>query len=194
MDFAKLKELALTVGGSTMLELIALVERQEAELAAARAPAAVEQVDALTDEQIATMAYEKFGIVADDSEVIAFARAILEAARPAASVQPDTPDVRLALAGLHKVCHLALQGKDGKQHAYFETRAGHFVDAVKVMEAAEVALAAPVQAAPEGWQLVPKIATEKMEVAMKVARKITPSHGYQWHCALAAAPAPREAM
>lgn len=46
-----------------------------------------------------------------------------------------------ALEGMHKVCEIALAGKDGKQHSYFETRAGHFVDATKAMQRAEAAIA-----------------------------------------------------
>lgn len=46
-----------------------------------------------------------------------------------------------ALEGLHKVCQIALAGEDGRQHTYFETRAGHFVEATKAMVAAEKAIA-----------------------------------------------------
>ena len=46
-----------------------------------------------------------------------------------------------ALEGLHKVCEIALSGKDGVQHTYFETRAGHFVEATKAMQEAEAAIA-----------------------------------------------------
>jgi hypothetical protein len=38
----------------------------------------------MTDEQLAKMAFEKFGIVADDAEIVAFARALLSASKPAA--------------------------------------------------------------------------------------------------------------
>lgn len=54
-----------------------------------------------------------------------------------------------ALEGLHKVCSIALAGKDGKQHTYFETRAGHFVEATKAMESAESAIASVKVDAPE---------------------------------------------
>ena len=46
-----------------------------------------------------------------------------------------------AMEGLHKVCEIALSGKDGKQHTYFETRAGHLVEATEAMQAAESAIA-----------------------------------------------------
>lgn len=45
-----------------------------------------------------------------------------------------------ALEGLHTVCSLVLGGKDGKQHAYFETRNGHFVEATSAMIATEEAI------------------------------------------------------
>ncbi len=64
--------------------------------------------------------------------------AIRYAAPPAPSSEAALVE---ALAGLHKVCSIALAGKDGKQHAYFETRAGHFVEATKAMQTAESALA-----------------------------------------------------
>lgn len=47
-----------------------------------------------------------------------------------------------SLKGLHKVCEIALAGKDGEQHTYFETRAGHFVEASHAMQEAEAALSA----------------------------------------------------
>lgn len=46
-----------------------------------------------------------------------------------------------ALEGLHQVCEIALSGKDGQQHTYFETRSGHFIEATKSMQAAESAIA-----------------------------------------------------
>ena len=52
----------------------------------------------------------------------------------------SAPELLEALQGLHKVCQIALDGKDGLQYAYFETRAGHFVNATHAMEAAESAI------------------------------------------------------
>lgn len=46
-----------------------------------------------------------------------------------------------ALKGLHKVCEIALSGINGRQYTYFETRAGHFVEAKKAMQSAEFAIA-----------------------------------------------------
>lgn len=63
-------------------------------------------------------------------------------------------NLRMALGGLHRVCQLALAGKDGGQYAYFESRAGHFVSATQAMEAAEVALAAPGQVDPDLLDIV----------------------------------------
>ena len=48
--------------------------------------------------------------------------------------------LREALGSLHSTCEIALAGEGDKQHAYFETRQGHFVAATEAMERAEVAL------------------------------------------------------
>lgn len=68
--------------------------------------------------------------------------------KTAAEIQDDyaavcrkRDELLAALEGLHKVCEIALSGKDGKQHAYFETRSGHFVEATKAMQEAEAAIA-----------------------------------------------------
>ena len=58
---------------------------------------------------------------------------------------------KVALSGLHHVCEIALEGKDGQQHVYFETRAGLFVEATTAMQQAEEALAA-IEAAMNGEQ------------------------------------------
>lgn len=57
------------------------------------------------------------------------------------AVEKQRDDLLAALEGLHKVCEIALSDKDGFQHTYFETRAGHFVEATGVMMAAESAIA-----------------------------------------------------
>lgn len=46
-----------------------------------------------------------------------------------------------ALKGLRHVCEIALEGKNGEQHVYFETRRGHFVEASVSMRMAEFAIA-----------------------------------------------------
>lgn len=58
-------------------------------------------------------------------------------------VYATTPNIELlsALERLHHVCSLALAGKDGTQHAYFETRTGHFIEATEAMKSAEAAIA-----------------------------------------------------
>ena len=56
-------------------------------------------------------------------------------------VEKQRDDLLAALVGLHKVCEIALAGKDGKQHTYFETRVGHFVEATESMREAEAAIA-----------------------------------------------------
>lgn len=51
------------------------------------------------------------------------------------------PELLEALKGLHHVCEIALAGKNGEQHVYFETRLGHFVGASESMRLAESAIA-----------------------------------------------------
>jgi hypothetical protein len=62
-------------------------------------------------------------------------------ARKLIDVTKQRDELMVALEGLHTVCAIALSGKDGKQHSYFETRAGHFVEATAAMERAEAAIA-----------------------------------------------------
>lgn len=50
-------------------------------------------------------------------------------------------DLLEALKGLHHVCEIALAGKNGEQHVYFETRLGHFVAASESMRLAESVIA-----------------------------------------------------
>jgi len=54
-----------------------------------------------------------------------------------AACEKERDELLAALTGLHKVCEIALQGKDGQQHTYFETRKGHFVEATGAMRIAE---------------------------------------------------------
>lgn len=56
-------------------------------------------------------------------------------------MEKQRDDLLAALEGLHKVCEIALAGKYGEQHTYFETRACHFVEASTAMRAAEDAIA-----------------------------------------------------
>ena len=51
------------------------------------------------------------------------------------------PELLESLISLRNVCTLVLAGKDGAQHAYFETRSGSFVFAVDALRAVDAAIA-----------------------------------------------------
>ncbi len=55
-------------------------------------------------------------------------------------IQKQRDELLAALEGLHKVCEIGLSGKDGVQHTYFQTRAGHFVEATKAMRESEASI------------------------------------------------------
>lgn len=58
--------------------------------------------------------------------------------------EKDAETIRVllkALISLHAVCEIALEGKNGQQHSYFESRCGHFVEASGAMQQAEDAIA-----------------------------------------------------
>jgi hypothetical protein len=78
-----------------------------------------------------------------------------------------------SLRNLHEVCQIALEGKDGTQHAYFETRRHTSVSAVEVMEGAEQAIALTSPSAALEAVIKERVAIAKEEVcAVYAADKI----------------------
>lgn len=95
-----------------------------------------ERVDALIERVMA-----KFPGQTEKSDVRYYYAVHQELAPLAREIERQRNELLAALEGLHKVCSLALSGKDGQQHTYFETRAGHFVEATQAMQQAESAIA-----------------------------------------------------
>lgn len=116
-------------------EHVALVFKEED---ARRIVAAINACEGLPTDLLEKHGVTRSGIAkwADDT---AKQRDQLQAALSATVEQRD--ELMKALDGLHRVCSIALEGKDGKQHSYFETRAGHFVEATAAMQSAEAAIA-----------------------------------------------------